>query len=254
MSGAKQWNSSLVASSSSHPQSVRAIRIDGLVVLKIIKHIQENDVNVAGLVAGSLLGMDVGDVMEVTHRCVCFGALRGEGRMEPLGIPPASAPSPYAPKLPAHSLLCLLLRRPRPPPLAFLLLHSFPQVETVAAESDKGSSAVSYEREMEKALHEVNVDNNMVGWYQGSYLDSFVALGTIDWQFRYQEKIPKRFVLPGGPSLTSFEGSSAVAPASFESSRSACGLHNRGRQRVLVPASRFQRSVKASEINVLKMG
>lgn len=48
---------------------VREVRLDGLVVLKIIKHCQEN---FPQAVAGSLLGLDVEEVLEVTHRYVHF--------------------------------------------------------------------------------------------------------------------------------------------------------------------------------------
>ena len=47
-----------------HPP-VREIRLDGLVVLKVIQHCQEH---FPVSVAGSLLGLDIDDVLEVTHR------------------------------------------------------------------------------------------------------------------------------------------------------------------------------------------
>jgi len=44
-----------------------AVELDGLVVLQIIKHCSEA---FPETVAGTLLGMDVNDKLEVTHRCV----------------------------------------------------------------------------------------------------------------------------------------------------------------------------------------
>ncbi len=49
-----------------------------------------------------------------------------------------------------------------------------------------------YEIEMMKALREVNIDNNQIGWYQSSYLGSYCTVGTIASQFEYQESLPKR--------------------------------------------------------------
>jgi len=43
--------------------------------------------------------------------------------------------------------------------------------------------------EMMRCLREVNVDNNTVGWYQSTYLGSFVNDALIETQFNYQENI-----------------------------------------------------------------
>ena len=45
--------------------SGRVVQIDGLVLLKIIQHASQH---FPDIVAGSLLGLDVGSTIEVTHR------------------------------------------------------------------------------------------------------------------------------------------------------------------------------------------
>jgi translation initiation factor 3 subunit H len=47
------------------PQKIAQVQLDGLVLLKIIKHCKEN---FPEHVAGSLLGLDVEDTLQVTHR------------------------------------------------------------------------------------------------------------------------------------------------------------------------------------------
>jgi translation initiation factor 3 subunit H len=105
------------------------VQLDGLVILKIIKHCQES---YPEAVAGSLLGLDVGDVLEVTH----------------------SFASPNTSN------------------------------EEEAPESDE------FELDMMRALREVNIDNNHVGWYQSTYLGSYCTKDTILHQFDYQESLP----------------------------------------------------------------
>jgi translation initiation factor 3 subunit H len=48
-------------------QKITHVQLDGLVLLKIIKHCKEN---FPEHVAGSLLGLDVEDTLQVTHRFV----------------------------------------------------------------------------------------------------------------------------------------------------------------------------------------
>ena len=48
---------------------------------------------------------------------------------------------------------------------------------------------------MLKALREVNVDNNVVGWYQSTYLGSYCTKDTILHQFEFQENLPNSVVL-----------------------------------------------------------
>ena len=49
------------------PHKIAQVQLDGLVLLKIIKHCKEN---FPEYVAGALLGLDVGDTLQVTHRWV----------------------------------------------------------------------------------------------------------------------------------------------------------------------------------------
>ena len=48
---------------------------------------------------------------------------------------------------------------------------------------------------MMKALREVGVDNNQVGWYQSTYLGSYVTKDTVQHQFEYQEALPASVLL-----------------------------------------------------------
>ena len=51
-------------------QRVRHVLLDGSVVMKIVKHCSES---FPESVAGSVLGLDVGESLEVTHWCVGAG-------------------------------------------------------------------------------------------------------------------------------------------------------------------------------------
>jgi len=124
--------------SSSTPNSIRTVQLDGLVLLKIIKHCQEN---VPKVVTGSLLGLDIKDNLEVTN---CF---------------------------------------------------PFP--------SDNNAENDEYQIEMMKCLRTVNVDNNIVGWYQSAMLGSFLNSSVVDVQYDYQKDIPSSVVIVYDPYRTS---------------------------------------------------
>ena len=85
------------------------VQLDGLVLLKIINHSKEA---MPDVVTGQLLGLDIGQKLEVTNSFA-----------SPLGL------------------------------------------------SDDAADA--YQVEMMKHLRTVNVDNNVVGWYQSAYLGTF---------------------------------------------------------------------------------
>ena len=68
---------------------------------------------------------------------------------------------------------------------------SFPYPASAASEAD----GEEFELEMMKALREVNVDNNVVGWYQSTYLGSYCTRDTILHQFEFQENLPNCVVL-----------------------------------------------------------
>jgi len=122
------------------------VEIDGLAVLKIVKHCKEN---LPQLVTGQLLGLDYDSTLEVTN---CF---------------------PF----PSRS-------------------------ESDADEYDNSEGAVEYQFDMMRALRDVNVDNNTVGWYHSTYLGSHITEELISTQYNYQENIPKCVCLIFDPMKT----------------------------------------------------
>jgi len=61
----------------------------------------------------------------------------------------------------------------------------------------------AYQLEMMKCLRTVNVDNNIVGWYQSSMLGSFLNQSVVDIQYDYQKDIPSSVVIVYDPYRTS---------------------------------------------------
>lgn len=55
-----------------------------------------------------------------------------------------------------------------------------------------------YQVNMMKCLREVNIDHNVVGWYQSTYMDNFVTFSFLETQFNYQENISQSIVLVYG--------------------------------------------------------
>jgi hypothetical protein len=116
-------------------QKISHVQLDGLVLLKIIKHCKEN---FPEHVAGSLLGLDVEDTLQVTHRFAPFHSCPP--------FPPTSM----------HAFIESVCG----------CSYSFP-----TSVADGGGD--DYELDMMKALRKVNVDNNRVGWYQSTFLGSY---------------------------------------------------------------------------------
>lgn len=56
-----------------------------------------------------------------------------------------------------------------------------------------------YQLEMLRALREVNVDSNTVGWYQSAYLGNFLSDTFVETQFLYQESINRSVVVVFDP-------------------------------------------------------
>jgi translation initiation factor 3 subunit H len=56
---------------------------------------------------------------------------------------------------------------------------------------------------MMRCLREVNVDNNTVGWYQSTYLGSYLNESMIETQYNYQVTIPKCVVVVFDPLRSS---------------------------------------------------
>jgi translation initiation factor 3 subunit H len=111
------------------------VKLDGLVVLKIVKHCKES---LPALVTGQLLGLDFqrddASTLEVTN---CF---------------------------------------------------PFPS-RSEDVEGNVEDDGADYQIAMMRCLREVNVDNNTVGWYQSTYLGSFLNETMIETQFNYQDHI-----------------------------------------------------------------
>jgi len=63
-------------------------------------------------------------------------------------------------------------------------------------------SGTEYQIEMMRCFRDVNVDSNTVGWYQSTYLGSFINLSTIESQFNYQTNIRKCVVVIYDPAKT----------------------------------------------------
>lgn len=105
---------------------LRNVQLDGLAVLKILKHCKES---MPSLVTGQLLGLDIGQTLEVTD---CF-------------------PFPVSSSNKRHALIFNSLS---------------PKVLQTRTEEDEGNEAdgASYQLEMMRCLREINVDNNTVGW------------------------------------------------------------------------------------------
>ena len=53
----------------------------------------------------------------------------------------------------------------------------------------------AFEFEMMKALRDVKVDNNSIGWYQCTYLGSYCTKDTIQNQLEFQESIPNSVLI-----------------------------------------------------------
>ena len=52
-----------------------------------------------------------------------------------------------------------------------------------------------YQVDMMRCLRDVNVDNNTVGWYQSTYLGSFVTHKLIETQYNYQQTFNNKSVV-----------------------------------------------------------
>jgi len=130
--------------SDSEDADLEVVQLEALVVMKIIKHCNEN---LPEFVTGQLLGLDFNATLEVTN-CFPFPN-RGEDD-----------------------------------------------------EEETDASVAEYQIEMMRCLREVNVDSNAVGWYQSTYMSSFVNDSMIESQFNYQMAIKKCVVVIYDPLMT----------------------------------------------------
>jgi translation initiation factor 3 subunit H len=117
---------------------VATVRLDGLVLLKIINHCSDN---IPDVVSGQLLGLDVDGVLEVAN---CF---------------------------------------------------------PIPTDNDD-KDGMPFEETMMKCMRTVNVDCNVVGWFQSGYLGTFLTPSFIESQYEYQEALPNSVVIVYDPVRT----------------------------------------------------
>mmetsp|Transcript_478 Transcript_478/g.1175 ORF Transcript_478/g.1175 Transcript_478/m.1175 type:complete len:351 (+) Transcript_478:102-1154(+) len=132
------------------------VQIDGLVVLKIIKHCRDEG-NSNQLVSGQLLGMDITTPVD--------NAAGKETTLE--------------------------------------VTSCFPMPHT--GEDDSAEETDIYVTDMLRCMRDVNVDNNNVGWYQSTFMNSWLDADgpTVATQFQFQESVPKSVCLVYDPVRTS---------------------------------------------------
>jgi len=70
-------------------------------------------------------------------------------------------------------------------------------------DEEADAKGAEYQLEMMRCLREVNVDNNIAGWYSSTYMESFLNKFTIATQFKYQERIKKSVLIVYDPLRTS---------------------------------------------------
>lgn len=150
-------------------EPINFVHIDGLAILKILKHCQES---LPQLVTGSILGLSVGNgILEITHAF-------------PFPEPRNDEKPDFVTKTTAD-----------------VGIESSAELE--AAELD----GPGFQLEMMKMLREVNVDNNCVGWYQSIYLGSYSTQFLLETQFSYQtdpDLSPNSVVVLYDPMHTSY--------------------------------------------------
>jgi len=78
------------------------------------------------------------------------------------------------------------------------ITHCFPYPRT----DDDDFDEVQYQIEMMKKLREVHVDHLHVGWYQSTYLGSFINRNFVEAQYAYQNSIEESVVLVYDPMKT----------------------------------------------------
>merc|ERR1711998_673341 len=129
------------------------VQIDGLVVLKIIKHCRD-EVNLS-TISGQLLGMDI--------------TLPGEGTT------------------------------------TLEVTSCFPMPSGIADSEETSQEEMdSYVTEMLRCMRDVNVDNNTVGWYQSTFMNSWLDPDgpTVATHFQLQDTVPKSVCLVYDPVRT----------------------------------------------------
>lgn len=115
---------------------ITSVVLDGLALMKIVKHCNDS---LPSMVAGSLLGIDVNGVVEVTY-AYPYPSSKDKDRKDRDG-------------------------------------------ESGGADD---SDDVQYQIDMMKMLGAVNVENNVVGWYQSMYLGTIYTNEVIEFQHSFQ--------------------------------------------------------------------
>ncbi|EDO39430.1 predicted protein [Nematostella vectensis] len=133
------------SSKNSPSGQIDIVQVDGLTVLKIIKHCEEEGSS-GDLVQGVLLGLIQDNRLEITN---CF---------------------------------------------------PFPSNK---AGDDEDDDDVNYQMEVMRRLRAVNIDHLHVGWYQSTYLGSYINRTLLDSQYSYQKSIEESVVLIYDPLRTS---------------------------------------------------
>lgn len=132
-------------------QPLRVVQLDTHVVLKIVKHCKEG---FPTLVTGQLLGLDVGQTLEVTD---CFPF-------------PVSSRFPLLSKQAGHQQSGCRTCPQSSQQLTHLaelkacFTELFVHMQSRNDEEDGEGDGASYQLDMMRCLREVNVDNNTVGW------------------------------------------------------------------------------------------
>mmetsp|Transcript_17014 Transcript_17014/g.33251 ORF Transcript_17014/g.33251 Transcript_17014/m.33251 type:complete len:434 (+) Transcript_17014:226-1527(+) len=143
---------SVAAASLKPPSKLDKVKVDGLVLLKVIKHCEEAWPN---LCKGTLLGMDVDTKLEVTN---CFPS------PQPNGAASSSVSGGKRSK-------------------------DEEEAAKAAAAREEASAMAEYKGEMLKLLRDINVDCNPVGWYRSVSLSSFCNAQVIREMFAEQDKL-----------------------------------------------------------------
>jgi translation initiation factor 3 subunit H len=141
-------------------QRIHRVHIDGLAVLKIVKHCQES---LPRLATGSLLGLATNEgVLEITHSFP-FPNSGNSNVSDPSKAETASTS----------------------------IVDTGANHDTSIALDD----GHEYQLEMMRMLREVNFDNNCVGWYQSMYLGSFSTASLLENQLSYQTDLSANAVV-----------------------------------------------------------
>lgn len=151
---------------------LECVQVDGMVLMRIARHCRESAPAVAGQipVTGLLLGLDVGETLEVTN-CFAFPNVGGGSRGGNIDSTSSAAAA---------------------------------VVEMAGADLDElaQNEGTAYQLEVLRCLREINVDSNTVGWYQSFFLDSFQTRDLVETFIAYKENIKRCVCIAYDPQCT----------------------------------------------------